>query len=41
MIDRGIGEGVVKLFKLLIGLCVVFIPLGVWKLIDLIRLMFR
>lgn len=34
-----IGDGVVALFKFLLILCTLFVPLGLWKLIELICLL--
>lgn len=31
-----IGDGIVGLFYIMAGLCVVFVPLGAWKLIEIV-----
>lgn len=35
-----IGDGVASAFIMLAALCVVFIPLGLWKLVELLILLF-
>jgi len=32
----GMFDGLEQLFKMLLGLVVVFVPLGLWKLIELV-----
>jgi hypothetical protein len=29
-------DGLVTIFKVLIGICVISVPLGLWKMVDLI-----
>ena len=36
-----IGEGLVALFKLMVALLAITIPLGIWKLIDIAVWLFR
>ena len=33
---EGIGKGVDALFKMMLWLLIVFVPLGLWKLIEII-----
>ena len=34
-----IGDGVVALFYFLVALAVIFVPLGIWKLVDIAKIL--
>jgi hypothetical protein len=38
---QGVADGIGKMFTILFILCIIFVPLGAWKMIEIIIWLFQ